>query len=102
MVARQIRRDQDFLCAPIYFAGVLGAIGPAAFDLVVCNMISEHFLPMAGSLRKLMATRGTAVFSGILESEAEEVTGALEETGFRLLSVRRLDEWVAFRVTHEE
>ncbi|MCK5378486.1 MAG: 50S ribosomal protein L11 methyltransferase [Acidobacteria bacterium] len=100
MVARQIKRDQDFPCAPAYFAGTWSAIGSAAFDLIVCNMISEHFLPMAGSLRKLMSANGSAVFSGILDSEAEEVSEALGNAGYRMLSVRALDEWVAFRVTH--
>lgn len=100
MVARQIRRDQDFLCSPAYFAGPWSAIGSAAFDLIVCNMLSEHFLPMAGSLRGMLSAKGSAVFSGILESEAADVTVALENAGFRKLSVRILDEWVAFRVTH--
>ncbi len=102
MVARQIRRDQDFSCDPAFFAGPWSAIGSAAFDLIVCNMISEHFLPMVGSLREMLAAEGSVVFSGILESEAAEVSLALEHQGFRTLSVRTLDEWVAVRVTHAE
>lgn len=101
-VARQIRRDQDFPCCPAYFGGELTAIGWSAFDLIVCNMISEHSLPMAGSLRKLLSSQGTAIFSGILETEAGEVTAKLEAAGFRVLSTRALDEWVAFRVTHAD
>ena len=100
MVARQIRRDQDFPCASAYFAGPLTAIGRSAFDLILCNMISEQFLPMAGSMRVMLSTQGSVVFSGILESEAAEVTAALEDAGYRVLSTRALDEWVAFRVTH--
>ncbi len=101
MVARQIRRDQDFSCDPAYFAGPWSAIGPAAFDLIVCNMISEHFLPMSRSFRQMLTAEGSVVFSGILESEAAEVSMALEHQGYRTLSVRTLDEWVAFRMTHE-
>ncbi len=101
MVARQIRRDQDFSCDPAFFVGPWDAIGPAAFDLIVCNMISEHFLPMSGSLREMLAEEGSVVFSGILESEAAEVSTVLEHQGYRMLSVRTLDEWVAFRMTHE-
>ncbi|MCK5806659.1 MAG: 50S ribosomal protein L11 methyltransferase, partial [Lentisphaeria bacterium] len=82
--------------------GVRTAIGQSAFDLILCNMISEHFLPMAGSFREMLAVEGSVVFSGILESEAAEVSAALENVGFRVLSTRVLDEWVAFRVTHAD
>ncbi len=102
MVARQIVQDQDFPCAPAYFAGPRTAIGVSAFDLILCNMISEHFLPIAGSLRDMLSAHGSAVFSGILESEAGEVTAALEDAGYRVLSTRVMDEWVAFRVTHAD
>lgn len=102
LVARQIRRDQDFPCCPAYFGGTLAALGRSAFDLIVCNMISEHFLPMAGSLKGLLSSRGTTIFSGILASEAEEVTTRLKAVGFRVLSSRTLDEWVALRVTHAD
>ena len=102
MVARQIRRDQDFSCDPAFFAGPRSAIGDGAFDLIVCNMISEHFLPIAESLREMLAPDGSVVFSGILESEAARVSVALEHQGFRMLSTRALDEWVAFRMTHAE
>jgi len=102
MVARQIRRDQDFSGDPAFFAGPRSAIGTGVFDLIVCNMISEHFLPMSESFREMLAVEGSVVFSGILESEAAEVSAALEHQGYRMLSVRTLDEWVAFRVTHAD
>lgn len=102
LVARQIRRDQDFSCAPAYFAGPWRAMRSFSFDLILCNMISEHFMPMAGSLRDLLSAQGSAVFSGILETEAGEVAAALENVGYRVLSTRALDEWVAFRVTHAD
>lgn len=100
LVARQIRRDQDFPCCPAYFGGTLAALGKSSFDLILCNMISEHFLPIAGSLKALLSSRGTAVFSGILASESEDVSRQLENAGFQVLSTRLLDEWIAFRVTH--
>ncbi len=101
MVARQIRRDQDFPCDPAFFAGSRDAIGSAAFDLIVCNMISEHFLPMVESLLSLLAQGGSVVFSGILESEAEDVESALKNAGYRLLSRSCLEGWVALRMGHE-
>ena len=102
LVARQIRRDQDFPCFPAYFGGTLEALGSPTFDLIVCNMITEHFLPMAGSLKGLLSSLGTAIFSGILASEADEVTKKLKAVGFRVLSTRVLDEWVAIRVTQAD
>lgn len=102
MVARQIVRDQDFPCGPAYFAGTHSALGNAVFDLILCNMISEHFLPMAGSLREVLSAQGSVVFSGVLETEAAEVSAALGASGYRVLSTRALHEWVAFRVTHAD
>lgn len=101
MVARQIRRDQDFPCDPAYFVGSRAALGRGVFDLVLCNMISEHFLPMAGSFLELMSPKAAVIFSGILESEEAEVVAALEDYGYRLRSKRVLDGWVALRMTHE-
>ena len=101
MVARQIRRDQDFPCDPAFFAGPRNAIGSAAFDLILCNMISEHFLPMVDSLPSLLAPGGSLIFSGILESEAEDVETALNTAGYRTLSRRCLEEWVALRMGYE-
>ena len=97
MVARQILRDQDFSPTPSYFAGGIEAVGRGAFDLILCNMISERFLPIAGSLRPLLHPAGAAVFSGILETEREEVESSLEEKGFRSTSIDELDGWILIR-----
>ncbi len=97
MVARQILRDQDFSPAPTYFAGPVEAAGQGVFDLILCNMISERFLPLTESLRNRLRAGGTAVFSGILVSERKHVTSSLEKKGFHPTSIDELDGWVLVR-----
>jgi ribosomal protein L11 methylase PrmA len=65
------------------------------FDIVMCNMISSIFLPFAGELRSLLTPAGVAVFSGLLASEVESVSGALRGAGFEILSGRVLGEWAS-------
>ncbi|MCD4748794.1 MAG: 50S ribosomal protein L11 methyltransferase [Thermoanaerobaculales bacterium] len=98
IVARQIVADQDFACSPGYLAGPLAAVGRGEFSLVLCNMISEHFRPLIAGIRRIMTAEGTAVFSGVLAKEAEEVSLALEKGGLRVEKTRHLHDWVALRV----
>lgn len=101
-VARQIVRDQDFACSPAYVVGSVDGFGPARFDLILCNMISEHFGPIAGALCGMMAPTGTAVFSGILKTEEEAVSVRLGRAGFKTVSSRGMDEWVALRCVRND
>lgn len=98
IIARQIRRDQEFRAATAYFVGPLRAVGTATFDLILCNMISEHSLPLAPELFSCLAAGGEAVFSGLLTSELGAVVPVLEGAGFRAAAVRSLGEWSAVRV----
>ena len=65
------------------------------FDIVMCNMITSIFLPLLGELRSRLAPTGVAVFSGLLATEIESVSGALVETGFAIPSHRTLGEWAS-------
>jgi ribosomal protein L11 methyltransferase len=96
-VARDAVADQTFECSPAYFAGPLGALGGACFDLVLCNMLSSEFGPLLESIRAVMDGGSEAVFSGILTDEQAAVEKALRRAGFAILGVRLLDEWLAIR-----
>jgi ribosomal protein L11 methyltransferase len=75
------------------FVGGIDAVRPGHFDLILCNMLSNQFLPVVGQIASLMAPQGLAVFSGFLVSETDEVTQALAEAKLEPIVMETLDEW---------
>ncbi|SMO36390.1 ribosomal protein L11 methyltransferase [Balnearium lithotrophicum] len=64
------------------------------FDVVVAN-IEKHLLsPLLEEIYK--RTKNTAIFSGILKSQAGEFLKEVEGVGFKLESQRSKGEWTAF------
>jgi ribosomal protein L11 methyltransferase len=94
-VAHETARRQECSSLVRYVVGSVECLGNVDFDIVMCNMISSIFLPFAGELRSLLTPAGVAVFSGLLASEVESVSGALRGAGFEILSGRVLGEWAS-------
>ncbi len=99
-VARQIAADQDFSCDARYLGGPVFALGDGSFDTVACNMVTAHFMPLVGEIRRMLAPTGTVIFSGILQSEEIEVREFLEKRRLLVLSARYLGDWVSLKATH--
>lgn len=70
------------------FTGPLEALSAAPFDLVLANMLSREFLPLAAGLAERTAPGGAAVFSGLLADERPKVASALAAAGLRILDER--------------
>jgi ribosomal protein L11 methyltransferase len=96
-VAFETARQQEWPCAVSFVVGPIGCLGGAEFDIVMCNMISSILLPLAGELRNTLTPKGIAVFSGLLMSEVESVSGALMEVGFAIESQCNLGEWASLK-----
>jgi len=96
-VAFETARQQEWPCAVSFVVGPIECLGGAEFDIVMCNMISSSFLPLAGELRNSLAPKGIAVFSGLLTSEVELVSGALMEVGFAIESQCNFGEWASLK-----
>ncbi len=94
-VALETARQQECPSRVTYVLGPVECLGGAEFDIVMCNMITSAFLPLVGQLRGLLAPAGVAVFSGLLASEVESVSGALTKAGFAITSSRVLGEWAS-------
>ena len=60
-------------------------------------MIMAEFTPLLGDIRRLLAPRGSAVFSGILESEQGAVEELLEDSGMVATGHRELNRWISIR-----
>jgi ribosomal protein L11 methyltransferase len=99
-VAHQIAGQQEWPAAPLYLAGPVAAIGRAAFDLVLCNMIPDHFDPLLADLARLLAPEGALVLSGILLTQQDAVEARLAEAGLVAAGTRPCGEWLAIRARH--
>jgi ribosomal protein L11 methyltransferase len=100
-VARRTAVEQDWLARPLLFAGPIAAVGGRRFDLVLCNMITEHFRPLLPDIRRVLAPSGCAVFSGMLETELADVRSALHDVGFTVCDQRRSGEWLSLTVMRD-
>ena len=64
-------------------------------DLILANIRPSVLIPIAGDLAARLGPGGTAVLSGILGEEAEQVLAAYAEVGLRLLRRCDQNEWCA-------
>jgi len=71
-----------------------------AYPLVLANLVAAVLIDLAESLAAHTAPGGTLLASGIIQSRADEVLGALTGAGFALQG--RLDdgEWVSLQLRH--
>jgi ribosomal protein L11 methyltransferase len=84
------------------FAGPLQALAAGArFDLALVNVIPSEIADDLPRLAALVRTGGLAVFSGILETEAEHALAAVRAVGFAERSRKRDGEWTAFVAERE-
>ncbi len=66
------------------------------FDLLLCNILARVIVRMCDAgLGETVRPGGYAVFSGIIDTQADEVEVALRRTGFEPLSRRVQGDWVA-------
>jgi ribosomal protein L11 methyltransferase len=101
-VARQTSGIQSWRPRVCYVLGPISCLGQAAFDIVVCNMISANFIPLLEDLKRLLASAGRLVLSGLLRVETGTVSNILAEHGFELRSQAVLGEWMSMTVVHAE
>jgi ribosomal protein L11 methylase PrmA len=65
-------------------------------------MISANFIPLLEDLKRLLASAGRLVLSGLLRVETGTVSNILAEHGFELRSQAVLGEWMSMTVVHAE
>ena len=72
------------------------ALGSARrFDLLIVNILARVILQLAQQrLCDLLRPGGRALFSGIIDTQAQEVTRALQDAGLQVQSRRQMGDWV--------
>jgi len=88
--------------------GTLGDVPPGRFDIVIANIEFRTLVSLAGDLRDRLGPGGTALFSGILQMEADAFVAQMRRRGWRSIRVRRQydpmtdDGWILLVATAEE
>jgi len=82
------------------YAGGIGALAAAPFELVLANLLKREMLPIAGELAAVTAPDGRLVLSGLLANERDEVVAALSPFGLRRVDERSAsdangDRWIS-------
>ena len=66
------------------------------FDLLLCNILARVIVRLSDEgLGDVVRAGGYAIFSGIIDTQADEVEEALRRTGFEPLARRAQGDWVA-------
>jgi ribosomal protein L11 methyltransferase len=71
---------------------------PAPYDLVFANILARPLIELAGPINGLLRPGGTAILSGLLRSQEDEVLAAWEPLGFKAEQTIHHDAWSALRL----
>ena len=64
------------------------------FDFVLCNILAEVIKEMIPNIYKCMRNNGEVVFSGILNSQKNEIIKILIQNDLKLLNISSRKDWV--------
>jgi ribosomal protein L11 methyltransferase len=68
---------------------------PRHFDLLLCNILAKVIIEMCGQgLGDVLRAGGQAIFSGIIDDQADDVEAALRQTGLEPTQRRVQGDWV--------
>lgn len=74
----------------------------AEFDIILVNILARIIIPMCEQgLGKVVKPGGVAVFSGIIEDQADDVETALRATGLTPIKRHHMADWVGIEARRE-
>ena len=65
------------------------------FDFVLCNILAEVIKEMIPNIYKCLRNNGEVIFSGILNSQKDEILKILVQNNLKLLDVSSRTDWVS-------
>ena len=63
------------------------------FDFVLCNILAEVIKEMIPNIYKCLRNNGEVIFSGILNSQKDEIIKILIQNDLKLLDVSTRKDW---------
>jgi len=64
------------------------------FDFILCNILAEVIKEMIPNIYKCLKNNGEVIFSGILNSQKDEIIKILIQNELKLLDVSTRKDWV--------
>ncbi len=71
-------------------------IGLNSYDIVVANILTDVIVSLSDIVSKYLKANGYFVSTGILESQTDRVTKALEDNNFDIIEMETMGDWVSF------
>ena len=72
-------------------------LGKEQYDLVLANIVADVIIPLSAQAPALMKKDGVFICSGIIDTRAREVEGALEKNGLKIIKRTEQNGWVSLR-----
>lgn len=94
-VAREIALLQDLPVGVQLVVGSLDCVAGRSFGVILCNMITEQFVPLIGALERLLSPTGLLVLSGLMAGESAEVERALAGASLHVRARLSAGEWTS-------
>lgn len=69
-------------------------VGTEEYDIVVANILADVIIPMAPVIPDRLRKGGYFITSGIIDFKEDEVRGAIEKTGLKVIEINHQGEWV--------
>ena len=63
------------------------------FDIVLCNILAEVIKEMIPNIYKCLSKNGEVIFSGILNSQKDEIIKTLIQNNLKLMDVSTRKDW---------
>lgn len=79
--------------------GSLDSVRSAArrFDVLIVNILARVIIQLAAQgLGEVLRPGGTALFSGIIDEQADDVAAALERAGLQIVARQQQGDWLLF------
>ena len=66
------------------------------YDVVLANIVADVIIGLGPMVRSLLRENGVFLFSGIIDTRAEEVADKLRQAGLEILDTRSSEGWYAY------
>lgn len=70
------------------------------YDLILCNILAKPLCDMAPALKQHLAEEGSAILSGLLDSQADEVVEYHQDYDLKLLKKINIENWITLVFGH--
>lgn len=68
------------------------------YDIITANIVADVLIAMKNLFYKYLKDSGTLIISGIIDSHKDEVIDEVISAGFKVDSIKELDNWVSVKL----